>query len=140
VACTHLKSKPPHEARRVVQIKQLIEHLLSMQGQEPEQHAKEPIVLTGDFNADVGNDVYNTASMNFDSAYLRCHGEEPEYTTCKVRKDGEACHTIDYIFVSKSIQVIKCLSIPKRSELPTERIPSWGYPSDHLSIGADLEL
>ena len=31
--------------------------------------------------------------------------EEPYYTTCKVRKKGEACHTIDYIWLPQDIRV-----------------------------------
>ena len=64
----------------------------------------------------------------------------PLTVTQKVRKNGEACHTIDYIFVSEGVQVKSCLSIPDKQTLPRERIPSWVYPSDHLSIGADVLL
>lgn len=27
--------------------------------------------------------------------------QEPEYTTWKIREEGEVCHTIDYIFYSR---------------------------------------
>jgi len=135
VACTHLKSKPPHEAKRVQQITQFMDYVFAMQTSKDE-----PIVLTGDFNADPNNDVHTAASARLTSAYQQLLGSEPAYTTCKVRKKGEACHTIDYIFLSNGAQVTSCLSIPEYSTLPTERIPTWSYPSDHLSIGADVLL
>ena len=55
------------------------------------------------FSCYVGNDVYKKTSEQLKSSYFLCNGCEPVYTTCKVRKNGEACHTIDYIFVSNDI-------------------------------------
>jgi nocturnin len=140
VACTHLKSKPPHEERRVQQITQLLDHVFSMRLTDTE-----PLILTGDFNADPATrvatpNVYETTLARMDSTYKLFYGEEPAFTTCKVRKNGESCHTIDYIFVSNGVRVTSCLSMPTYESLPKERIPTWSYPSDHLSIGADVNL
>ena len=135
VSCTHLKSKPPHEKRRTVQISQLIENILQFR-----VNNNEPVILAGDFNADPNNSTYNKTAETFQSAYSLFAGSEPKYTTCKIRKDSESCHTIDYIFVSDNVQVTGCLSIPEYDSLPKEKLPSWSYPSDHLSIGVDVNL
>ena len=140
VACTHLKAKPLYEKRRVQQITQLLDRFFSMR-----LFDTEPLILTGDFNADPDTreaqpNVYETTSKKMNSSYKLFYGAEPAFTTCKVRKKGESCHTIDYIFVSNGAHVTSCLSVPTRESLPKERIPTWSYPSDHLSIGADVNL
>ena len=60
------------------------------------------------------------------------------YTTCKIRKNGEICHTIDYIFIPVDAIALSTLDIPERSSLPESRLPGYSYPSDHLAIGCDV--
>lgn len=64
---------------------------------------------------------------------------EPEYTTWKIREDGEVCHTIDYVFYTKnSMDVQNCLMFPNGDELGKDRVPSFKYPSDHFSLVCDF--
>ena len=145
VAATHLKSKasPENEARRVAQISQLLARL-----EEVRRDETEPVVVMGDFNTDPEFDLYKYVTgdggrkLDLDSAYALGSpvGQEPAYTTCKERKTGVACHTIDYIMVPRSTAVEALLSIPAVEELSPGMLPNWDYPSDHLSIGADLAL
>lgn len=66
---------------------------------------------------------------------------EPPYTTWKVREEGEQCHTIDYIFYSRSaFSVSSLLDLPSGEALGAGRVPSYQYPSDHFSLCADLRL
>lgn len=66
---------------------------------------------------------------------------EPEYTTWKIREDGEVCHTIDYVFYTKnSMEVHNCLMFPDGDELGKDRAPSFKYPSDHFSLVCDFEF
>jgi nocturnin len=145
VAATHLKSKasPENEARRVEQISQLLTRL-----EDERRDAAEPVVVMGDFNTDPGLDLYKHVTgdggraLDLDSAYaLGSPGRvEPAYTTCKERKAGVACHTIDYILVPRSTAVEALLSVPPLADLSPGMLPNWNYPSDHLAIGADLVL
>jgi len=150
VSCTHLKSKPgkANELRRTIQLEQLLASVQEM------QQGEEPTLIFGDFNTDpTGRDEdltayekVKTSSLNLKSAYTcdpadeAAETEEPEYTTCKVRENGEACHTIDYIWVPKAAQVLGVLGIPDYDSLPKCKLPCFEYPSDHLSIAADVVL
>jgi len=68
------------------------------------------------------------------------NGEEPEYTTYKLRAHGTDKHVLDYIFLRGGAwNVTQLLSIPKPSdENAASFIPNWHYPSDHFSILAQL--
>lgn len=66
---------------------------------------------------------------------------EPPYTTWKVREEGEQCHTIDYVFYSRSAFSVSALSdFPTAEALGPGRTPSFQYPSDHFSLCVDLRL
>ena len=67
---------------------------------------------------------------------------EPDYTTWKIREDGgEVCHTIDYVFYSKSkLTVDNCLMFPGAAEVGQNRVPSFRYPSDHFSLVCDFRI
>uniref|UniRef100_A0A1A9WEA5 Nocturnin n=1 Tax=Glossina brevipalpis TaxID=37001 RepID=A0A1A9WEA5_9MUSC len=126
-----------------------------------------PIILCGDFNAEPNETVYSTILkcdfLNLSSAYADLRKEmkknskndlfecddnvqqsiknEPPYTTWKIRKDSEICHTIDYIFYSKNhLKVTNCLEFPSDNEIGKNRIPSLQYPSDHFSLVCDFEI
>ena len=143
VAATHLKAKKSikNEKQRVHSLKQLLDKLKEMRGDN------ENVVVMGDFNTspvvdyhdgECTYDMINNHSLNLKSAY-KCHGgSEPEYTTCKIRKNGEACHTIDYIFIPNDAVALSNLEIPSIDSLPKSRLPGFAYPSDHLSIGCDV--
>ncbi|KAI8797927.1 nocturnin-like [Biomphalaria glabrata] len=143
-AATHLKSKPGYENYRFQQGKYL-ESILR------EKAAGLPLILCGDFNAEPSElvvQVMKSSELGFRSAYsnLSEDGQEPPYTTWKVRsgksgKNEEACHTIDYIFYTeKNIKCVKLLKLPTAEQIGPGRLPSYSYPSDHLSLAADFIL
>jgi nocturnin len=69
------------------------------------------------------------------------HGTEPEYTTWKVRSDGEAKSTLDYVFYSKrTLNVDAVLDFPSGESMGEGRLPSLKYPSDHLSLVCDFSF
>ena len=111
-----------------------------------------PIIMAGDFNAEPTEPVYSTIRsdprFDFDSAY-RCEcgdvgaedGQEPPYTTWKVRGEGECCHTIDYVFFSRrQLGVDQVLPFPTGEQIGPDRVPSFQYPSDHFSLVVDFGL
>lgn len=66
---------------------------------------------------------------------------EPEYTTWKIREDGEVCHCIDYVFFTrKQFIVDNCLLFPQANEVGKNRVPSFQYPSDHFSLVCDFKI
>lgn len=66
---------------------------------------------------------------------------EPPYTTWKVREESEECHTIDYIYYTKkSFSVEAGLLFPSEREIGPARLPSYSYPSDHMSLMCDLKF
>ncbi|GFN91589.1 nocturnin-like [Plakobranchus ocellatus] len=142
-ATTHLKAKKHHAELR------------TQQGQDLERQLRQkagdlPLVLCGDFNADPDETVVKgmkKSNLNLLSSYtlLSTSGDEPSFTTWKVRggKKGqeEAAHTIDYLFYSKDkFQCIRVLKMPHPDQLRPNFLPSYAYPSDHLSLVADLKL
>ena len=141
VATTHLKARQGAllSTLRNEQGKDILDFL--------ENHAAsgEPVILCGDFNAEPTEPVYKTIMSHqrfgFDSAYRRLDGTEPDYTTWKVRGDGEMCHTIDYIFYSQNhFNVDQVLPFPTGEQIGPDRVPSLQYPSDHFSLVADFRL
>jgi len=141
VATTHLKARQGAllSTLRNEQGKDILDFL--------EQHLSNdsPVILCGDFNAEPIEPVYKTITSDvrfeLDSAYRQPEGHEPEYTTWKIRGDGESCHTIDYMFFSRRhLSVDQLLSFPSGQEIGPERVPSLQYPSDHFSLVADFRF
>lgn len=99
------------------------------------------LLVCGDFNAEPTEPVYDVvcnSALNLASAYA-LDGKEPSYTTWKIREEGEQCHTLDYIFYTKNkLQVDAVLEFPTDRQIGENRLPSLGYPSDHLSLVCDL--
>jgi hypothetical protein len=82
------------------------------------------------------------------------------WSTWKLRGSYEARHQIDYIFISQAppatngtaskpkggaskdfegkSRVVRVLAPPQDSDVPRARLPCAAYPSDHLSIAADV--
>ncbi|XP_041357535.1 nocturnin-like [Gigantopelta aegis] len=143
IAVTHLKSKRPYFKLRHEQGKWLVDYLSQLVGDIP-------IVICGDFNADPDEKVYEeflSSTMSLKSAYtcLSHSGTEPPYTTWKVRGSPKGqqdiCRTLDYIWYSfKNLSVCSLLKFPTAEELGDNRLPSFQYPSDHLSLVCDFEL
>nr|CAD7445236.1 unnamed protein product [Timema bartmani] len=142
VATTHLKARNGAllSTLRNEQGKDFLEFVRAHAGPRP-------VLLCGDFNAEPTEPVYHTILshefLRLASAYasLSVRGEEPPYTTWKVREEGEVCHTIDYVFYSRdSFSVDSLLEFPSGEDIGEGRVPSWNYPSDHFSLVCDLRF
>lgn len=131
IATTHLKAKDGFEAVRARQAEQLAAALQLCAG---------PVVVGGDFNDVPSSQAYAAMEASgLRSAYAMHDGEEPGWTTWKARADGEKKRAIDFVFVRPtSLRVVACQPIPADADMAPERLPSWQYPSDHLSLAVDL--
>jgi mRNA deadenylase 3'-5' endonuclease subunit Ccr4 len=119
-----------------------------------------PYIIAGDFNSNVNSEVYkmitqggktSTSSKKFlsvpqysllamKSAYFEYNGSEPVFTCNSVSKTTNQLFqaTIDYIFYSKHFRVVHTSSTA--TVLPTRPFPDENEASDHIMIGATLEI
>ncbi|CAI5784352.1 Hypothetical predicted protein [Podarcis lilfordi] len=139
-AVTHLKARNGWERFRSAQGADLLENLKKIT-----QEAEVPLIVCGDFNAEPTEEVYkefSNSSLNLNSAYklLSADGlSEPPYTTWKIRPSGECRHTLDYIWYSQhALNVNAALSLLTEEQIGPNRLPSFTYPSDHLSLVCDF--
>lgn len=150
VAVTHLKARSGWEAFRSAQGNHLLQQLRNITAPtypQSEQEEGIPLVVCGDFNADPSEEVYRrfmTSPLGLESAY-KCLSEdgttEPPYTSWKIRPSGESCSTLDYIWYSeRAFRVDSVLKIPSEEQIGPNRLPSYHYPSDHLSLVCDLSF
>uniref|UniRef100_A0A2I2ZMP5 Nocturnin n=1 Tax=Gorilla gorilla gorilla TaxID=9595 RepID=A0A2I2ZMP5_GORGO len=142
IAVTHLKARTGWERFRSAQGCDLLQNL-----QNITQGAKIPLIVCGDFNAEPTEEVYKrfaSSSLNLNSAYklLSADGQsEPPYTTWKIRTSGECRHTLDYIWYSKhALNVKSALDLLTEEQIGPNRLPSFNYPSDHLSLVCDFSF
>lgn len=142
VAVTHLKARTGWERLRSAQGSDLLQNLQAIT-----QGAGLPLIVCGDFNAEPGEEVYErfaASSLQLDSAYklLSADGQsEPPYTTWKIRQSGESCHTLDYIWYSRrALSVRSALGLLTEEQVGPGRLPSFNYPSDHLSLVCDFSF
>lgn len=142
IAVTHLKARNGWERFRFSQGADLLENLKIIT-----QEAKIPLIVCGDFNAEPTEMVYkefSNSSLNLNSAYkvLSADGlSEPPYTTWKIRPSGECRHTLDYIWYSQhAFKVNAALSLLTEEQIGPNRLPSFNYPSDHLSLVCDFSF
>lgn len=90
-------------------------------------------------NADAEEDLEEEAETPTRADKMASH--EPEYTTWKIREDGEVCHCIDYVFFTRDhFHVENCLMFPQANEVGKNRVPSFQYPSDHFSLVCDFKI
>lgn len=97
----------------------------------------------------IGFDLKKTIELK--STHLLCHGKEPEYTNCSIKKNKNFVGTLDYVFINDMIGVRSCtvgLIAPapdddvmthlyyKKTKLPL--YPNAVCPSDHLALSASL--
>ena len=137
VATLHLKSKYGFENRRLHQSKSCLKHLLSIN--------EDAIVLCGDFNAEKNEPCYqllsNDTCLNLKSVYKTALGDEPPFTTWKIRPDGEVKHTIDYIWFTPTTFDIEAVLDPvKDEEVSANRFPNMIEPSDHIALACKLRF
>lgn len=150
VAVTHLKARAGFEWLRCAQGSDLLRHLQNLvQKHIPKSDLGQdvPLLVCGDFNAIPTEEVYRrftTSLLGLDSAYKKLSRDgatEPEYTTWKIRPTGECCSTLDYIWYAKdSLTVETVLDIPTEEQIGPNRLPSFNYPSDHLSLVCDFSF
>lgn len=150
VAVTHLKARSGWEVVRSAQGSDLLRNLRNVaQKVETDESADSdiPLIVCGDFNAEPTEDVYRnfaTSSLGLDSAYKRLSTDgktEPPYTTWKIRTTGESCDTLDYVWYShRAFHVNALLDFPTAEQIGPNRLPSYNYPSDHLSLVCDLSF
>ncbi|KAG7461641.1 hypothetical protein MATL_G00193280 [Megalops atlanticus] len=143
VAVTHLKARSGWERLRSAQGSDLLQRLRAATGGA----GGVPLVVCGDFNAEPSEDVYRrfaSSCLGLDSAYKRLSADgqtEPAYTTWKIRPSGESCHTLDYIWYSRrAFSVDSVLDLPTEEQIGPGRLPSYSYPSDHLSLVCDFSF
>jgi len=145
IATTHLK------ARRG----DLLSSIRNEQGKDILQFLQEmntdiPIILTGDFNDEPSDLVYETITGNertpLVSAYkIKEDTDEEEddileYTTWKIRETGEEKKVHDYIFHSPQLETVSTLNMPTEDQVGDDRLPSLQFPSDHLSLVVDIRI
>ncbi|XP_050415085.2 nocturnin [Patella vulgata] len=143
VAATHLKAKKGYDQVRHLQSKFIDKLLKEMCGDSP-------VILCGDFNADPSEKAYKelmSSDLELSSAYtfLSENLEEPPFTTNKVRGSPLGpvayCRTIDFVLFSKNkLAVSSILKFPTEEEIGEKRLPSFNYPSDHLSLVCDFQF
>ena len=145
VVTTHLHFGPSRRGSeiRAVQVRKLLAWL----GPVGDDRR---LVLCGDFNAGPQGETIKAIKQQLRSAHEEVHGDEPEWThpTELVRIiDAEAAfgvpvlpegkgHTIDYVFVSPSLQVRDCRIA---FDAPHPEEPGL-YPSDHVGLVADVAV
>ncbi|XP_038555366.1 LOW QUALITY PROTEIN: nocturnin [Micropterus salmoides] len=151
VAVTHLKARSGWERLRSAQGADLLQSLRSITsggGSNSQSQAVSgtPLVVCGDFNAEPSEDVYqrfSSSPLGLNSAYklLSSDGQrEPAYTTWKIRPSGESCSTLDYIwYTHDALRWSACGHSHRRTDGP-DRLPSYHYPSDHLSLICDINF
>uniref|UniRef100_A0A8C7K782 Nocturnin n=1 Tax=Oncorhynchus kisutch TaxID=8019 RepID=A0A8C7K782_ONCKI len=143
VAVTHLKARSGWECLRSAQGSDLLRNLATLT-QSP---GDTPLLVCGDFNAVPSEDVYQrfaSSPLILDSAYKQLSRDglsEPAYTTWKIRPTGECCTTLDYIWYSReAFSVDAVLDMPTEEQIGPNRLPSYSYPSDHLSLVCDFSF
>jgi endonuclease/exonuclease/phosphatase family metal-dependent hydrolase len=128
---THLHHPPEAVQERVDQI----EYLLSWLDRD---ERRLPTIVSGDFNAYVGEPGVALMKGRFRSAYETIHGQEPEKTwSTPVNTYDDSPHgTLDYIYVSEQFGVTEAglaFDTPSSDDANL-------FPSDHLGIYAVLGL
>lgn len=68
------------------------------------------------------------------------HQASTWWTTWKKRGAYEIKHAIDYIFHDAGLRAVRVLAPPNERELEPARLPGIRYPSDHLSILAQMQI
>lgn len=152
VAVTHLKARSGWEWLRSAQGADLLRHIHNLIQKHAGSCASAPssnipLLICGDFNAVPTEEVYrhfSASPLGLDSAYKKLSQDgltEPEYTTWKIRPTGECCTTLDYIWYSQgTLSVDAVLDLPTEEQIGPNRLPSFSYPSDHLSLVCDLRF
>ena len=74
------------------------------------------------------------------SAYKVVNGTEPDFTNfAQIKDDPPFIDTLDYIFISQSVEVSEVMPLPHRSEVKGP-FPAPDEPSDHILLAATLRI
>ncbi len=128
---THLHHPPGAIQERVDQIEYLLAWL-------DRRDPRLPTILSGDFNAYIGEPGVALMKGRFRSAYETIHGVEPDKTwSTPVNTYDDSPHgTLDYIYVSGEFEVADA---GLTFDVPSTDDPDL-FPSDHLGLYARLKL
>jgi nocturnin len=101
-----------------------------------------PFIITGDFNAETSEPVYQTMTESLSSVYqdnLPPSYLAPSNWTRREDENFETKQTVDYIFYQRDAMtvtsVLDLYSPDLKNPLPNDQ-----YPSDHLSLAAQFIL
>ena len=141
-AVTHFKAKKGFEELRSVQAKSLLKHIEELKRDVDSESA---VIICGDFNGVPSEKFYelmeNNNGKSLQSAYKEAMGEEPSFTTWKIRQNVVTKHTIDYIWFSHDIfSVVSYLKLPEEGDVPEYGFPSFKSPSDHVALCCNFTL
>lgn len=101
--------------------------------------AGDPLVLAGDFNVRPLSPVYNDLAGLFSSAYATACGREPDFTCyAQTRNQAVFVDTLDYVWC-RGVAVRGVVPLPGRLAVDGP-LPNSDEPSDHLLIGATLDI
>ena len=135
VAVTHLHHVPGDEAARDRQATALIDWLA-------EGPATDAVIVMGDFNAEPVEPTYaRMTEAGYRSAFAEANGAEPAVTwpsglqAPAMDTDG-APGCLDYIWLRGAVDVASARLVFDRPHPDDATL----YPSDHLGIGAHLEV
>ncbi|EDO34680.1 predicted protein [Nematostella vectensis] len=137
---THLKAKPAFQDLRSAQGKSVLAFLKDFMENEQAE-----VLVCGDFNAEPTEPVYQVMEdgvhgVPLRSAYKTISRSEPDYTTWKIRPNGEVKHTIDYVWHSEGLKVDGYLHVADTASMNVDRLPCMAYPSDHISLVFDFSF
>lgn len=156
ILATHLKAKSSTDCENIRYAQ--VQHMLSQVDEVIEHSGIQRCLFLGDFNADPYPVHKNEETieplavryvLSWRNHFLRSvydlpvDENSPLYTTAKYRNGVESKHVIDYIFYSHdNIDVWNRLGPIDPSEIQPNSLslPDLRYPSDHISIVADLLL
>ena len=141
VALAHFKAKSEATQLREVQGKHLLEEMIAF------SKPGSPVILAGDFNGSPVEPVYDYyfspeahPQLPLQSSYRTGSGE-PEFTSWKIRAEGECKYTIDYIWYSHEVlRVKKVWAVPSSDAIGKAALPCMKYPSDHVALCAEFTI
>ena len=148
VAGTHLSAArgDDAEAERSGQMT----HLLDLIGERVASWGCRGVLLCGDLNTDPFDRPWAAArcvpvmlshALGLRSSYVLPPNEhEGLWTSWKKRGENEIKCCIDYIVHNDALRTTRVLAPPDASELEPARLPGRRYPSDHISLLAELTI
>ena len=142
----------------VIHVAMLLQHVQRLA-------AGDECILCGDFNIQPGDAAYNLITKGvlseedqdyppvpawdswrprveyaMKSAYRDFLGSEPDFTNYAQVRDGPTfIETLDYIFCSPGFRAVEVRDLPPRGAVEGP-LPNADEPSDHIMLGATLEL